>query len=147
MAVGVFFYDVGQEAIMDASINLVTDTIRAMLVDSTSNAQTRDKSTIANVGNITNINAASRITLTGLSVADTASGNITKWDSTLDVVFTSVSGGPILGCVIYKFVTNDAGSTPICYLDGSIFPITTTGDDITVKFNASGIGQATAQFG
>ena len=144
---GVFFYDIGQEKIMRGDINILTDTIRAALVDSTSNAATRDKATIANMGNITNINAVARQTLASITVADTASSNITKWDSTTDLVFPSVDNGPILACVIYSFTPDDAGSTPICFLDGSIFPITTSVDDITVKFNAAGIGQATAQLG
>lgn len=148
----VFVYDVAQEAILKGNIDLsdtTADLFKAMLVLTTSNAATRDKATIANVGNITNIAAsAARTSLTGITCADLAAGNITKWDSSLDVAFATVSeASQILACIIYKFVTNDAGSTPIVFLDGSIFPITTTGDTITVKFNASGILQATAQSG
>jgi len=147
MAGELFFYDVGQEGIMAGTFNLVSSTIKAMLVDNASNAETRVKATIADVADITSINTTAdtaRMTLTGKSVGDNASGNTTKWDSSLDVVFANVSGGPILGLVIYWFNTNGADSLPIVYMSGSIFPITTTGDDITIKFNASGIGTATA---
>lgn len=53
-----------------------------------------------------------------------------------DAVFTAWTAGAALnGLVIYKFVTNDAGSIPIAYIDG--FSITPNGGDITVQWQAT----------
>lgn len=55
-----------------------------------------------------------------------------------DPTWTAVAGGSTVGWIaIFKFVTNDAGSTPIAILD--ITDTATNGGDITIVFNASGI--------
>lgn len=55
-----------------------------------------------------------------------------------DPVWTAVAGGSTVGTVtIFKFVTNDAGSTPIASLD--ITDTATNGGDITIQFDANGI--------
>ena len=55
-----------------------------------------------------------------------------------DPVWTAVAGGSTVGwVVIFKFVTNDAGSTPIACLD--ITDTATNGGDITITFSANGI--------
>jgi len=42
------------------------------------------------------------------------------------------------GLVIFKFVTNDAGSTPLCYIDLTT-PFTPNGGDVNIQWNASGV--------
>lgn len=55
-----------------------------------------------------------------------------------DPTWTAVAGGSTVGWVaIYKFVTNDAGSTPIAILDITDTP--TNGGDITITFASTGI--------
>lgn len=55
-----------------------------------------------------------------------------------DPTWTAVAGGSTVGwVVIYKFVTNDAGSTPIAVLDITDTP--TNGGDITITFASTGI--------
>jgi len=55
-----------------------------------------------------------------------------------DPTWTAVASGSTVGTVtIYKFVTNDAGSTPICSLDITDTP--TNGGDITITFSANGV--------
>ena len=147
----VFFYDTAVLNILNGTVDLDTTVMKMMLVLATSNAASRDIATIADVADITNeVSGGSyaRQTLGTVTVVD-AGSNITKWDSTTDVLFTAVptNASQVLAAVVFAFITNDAASIPMVYLDGSIFPITTTGDNITVKFNASGIGQATAQLG
>lgn len=52
--------------------------------------------------------------------------------------WTAVAGGSTVGgVVIFKFVTNDAGSTPICFID--IADTATNGSDITIDFASTGI--------
>ena len=53
-----------------------------------------------------------------------------------DAVFTAwAAGAAIDGLVIFKFVTNDAGSTPIAYIDG--FTVTPNGGDITFQWQST----------
>jgi len=55
-----------------------------------------------------------------------------------DPTWTAVAGGSTVGTVdIFKFVSNDAGSTPIASLD--ITDTATNGGDITITFNANGV--------
>lgn len=55
-----------------------------------------------------------------------------------DPTWSAVAGGSTVGwVVIFKFVTNDAGSTPIAVLDITDTP--TNGGDITITFAATGI--------
>lgn len=56
-----------------------------------------------------------------------------------DPTWVAVASGATVGwVVIYKFVTNDAGSTPIFVIDITDTP--TNGGDITIQFAAAGIG-------
>lgn len=51
--------------------------------------------------------------------------------------WTAVAGGSTVGWVVlFKFVTNDAGSTPIAVLD--VTDTATNGGDITVQFDSTG---------
>lgn len=55
-----------------------------------------------------------------------------------DPTWTAVAGGSTVGwVVIFKFVANDAGSTPICVID--VTDTATNGGDITITFDANGI--------
>lgn len=60
-----------------------------------------------------------------------------------DVVFSSVpSGDTATGFVVYKFVTNDADSIPICFCDTDLngaISVPTNGSDVTIQWNAVGI--------
>lgn len=53
-----------------------------------------------------------------------------------NAVFTAWTlGAAIDSLVVFKFVTNDAASFPICYLDG--FTVTPNGGDITFQWAAA----------
>jgi len=53
-----------------------------------------------------------------------------------DAVWTAVGAGAAVDClVVYKFVTNDAGSTPIAYLDG--FSVVPNGGDLTAQWQGT----------
>lgn len=55
-----------------------------------------------------------------------------------DPTWTAVASGSTVGTVtIYKFVTNDAGSTPIASLDITDTP--TNGGDVSITFSANGV--------
>lgn len=89
--------------------------------------------------------AATHATMTSVVAATGGPGDVTLGTKVLatgvdggtfdaaDAVFTAwASGAAIDALAIFKFVTNDAGSTPICYLDG--FTVTPNGGDITFQW-------------
>lgn len=74
-------------------------------------------------------------TLSGLTIVTTSP---TVAFDAVDAVFTAVAVSgtkTVAGLIVYKFVTNDAGSTPILYVDGfsAVLP---NGGDLTVQFDA-----------
>lgn len=55
-----------------------------------------------------------------------------------DSTWSAVAGGSTVGwIVVFKFVTNDAGSTPIAVIDVTDTP--TNGGDLTVVYAATGL--------
>ena len=63
-----------------------------------------------------------------------------------DVTFSSLGGAAndtIGAIVLFKFVTNDADSPPVAYIDdgGSDFSLTTNGSNVVVTWDAEGILQ------
>lgn len=84
---------------------------------------------------------------TDVTMADVGAGTYSAKDATVTIqsitggvvhaantTLTAVpASGAITKLVLFKFVTNDAGSTPICYIDG--VSVTPNGGDITIKWN------------
>lgn len=71
------------------------------------------------------------------TTAVVTSGTTVAFDAA-DAVFTAVapSGSKtVAALVFYKFVTNDAGSTPLVYIDG-FTPITPNTGNVTLQFDA-----------
>ena len=125
-------YDTAREAFLTGAINWGTgtggDVIKAILVDTgayTVNLATHQyKSSIAGGAVI-----AGPVTLAGnATTRGAADAN--------DLTFSAVSGTSIEAIVIYKFVTNDADSPLIAYIDTATgLPITPNGGDIIVTWD------------
>lgn len=117
-------YTVAKEAFMNAGLDLDTDVIKARLVKSTYTFSAADTSMTP----VTKVTGTTDQTLSSVSITDGV------FDAA-DPTFSAVPGGEtITGCVIFKFVTNDAGSTPIIYIE--LTDTATNGSDITVNFDA-----------
>jgi hypothetical protein len=60
-----------------------------------------------------------------------------------DLTWTAIGAGTraIQGAVVYQFITNDAASIPLIYIDSGGFPKTATGGDIQLQWNTEGILQ------
>lgn len=121
------FYNIGLQGFIQSStrIDLTADTIkvRPTRVSAYTFAATHASMTpvVAATG------GPGDVTLGTKNLATGADGG--TFDAA-DAVFTAwTAGAAIDSLVIFKFVTNDAGSTPICYLDG--FTVTPNGGDIT----------------
>ena len=126
-------YTKGKEALLGAIVDMDTDDIRAVLVDTadyTVNLSTDD--------NLDDIPVGARVatmasTLTGLSITNGV------FDAG-DVTFTSVTGDQSEAVVIYQNTGVESTSRLIVYLDSATgLPVTPNGGDISITWNASGI--------
>ena len=122
-------YPIGKKAILDASINLDTDTIKAALVDTGTYTYSAAHDFYNDVSGVVG---------TPQTIANT-----TTTSGTFDgdnVTYTAVSGNTVEAIVIYKDTGSSATSPLIAYIDsGTGLPVTPNGGDITVAWNASGI--------
>lgn len=84
-----------------------------------------------------------RKTLSGMVATLDDTGDQVKCDATDPSVYSGADFGTVQAAVVYRFVTNDADSPLICYLDGASFPVTTNGGDLTIQFHADGVFVAT----
>jgi hypothetical protein len=108
-----------------------SDTIKARLVAS-SVTPTKDDTSMTGMTAIGTDATLGSKTFT----EDTANDRIV-YDAA-DPTYTAVAGGSTVGwVVVYKFVSNDAGSTPIAAID--VADTATNGGDITITFAATGI--------
>lgn len=122
-------YPIGKKAILDASINLDTDTIKAALVDTGTYTYSAAHDFYNDVSGVvgTPQTLANTTTTSGTFDAD-------------NVTYTAVSGNTVEAIIIYKDTGNSATSNLIAYIDsGTGLPVTPNGGDITISWNASGI--------
>lgn len=121
-------YPKGKKKILDADIDLLTDTIKAMIVDGadeTYNAADEFVSDIASAGIVGRSNALTGKTTTG-GLFDADNG-----------VVPSASGDPIEVVVLYKDTGSDATSPLIAWMDVSSY--SPTGVDANIAWHPSGI--------
>jgi len=129
-------YDKGKLGMMDKLIDLDTDDIRVRAVcdeDYTFNAATH-----TTMSDVTKYIGSTDYALTGEDIT-TTEGTFDATDAT--PAFTALAlneADDIDGLVIYHFITDDAGSTPIAHIDLTT-PVTPNGGDINITWNGSGI--------
>lgn len=127
-------YDIAKQAMLGSStrIDLDADTIKIGLLNITTDYTF--SATHTTMSSVTRYSGTTDQTLASPTVV--TNSPVVAFDAT-DPVFTAVavSGTKTVGgLIIYKFVTNDAGSTPIAYIDG-FTAITPNGGDITVQLD------------
>jgi hypothetical protein len=129
-----FIFNRGALGLANGSINWASDTIRVRPSRTSENAINKDATTMTGLG------------VTGFDVTVTGKTGPTE-DQTLDRIkyafanftFPAVTGAEVDKFIIFKFVTNDAGSTPIacCGLTPAITPAVPS-SDISVTIDAAG---------
>lgn len=132
-----FIFNRGAQGLLDGTIDWSADTIKARLV-LTADTLSKDSTSMTGLGI-----AATDVTLGSKTgpTEDTANDRI-GYDAA-DPTFSAVAAGAEIDkLIIYKFVTDDAGSTPISTLD--ITAVTPAGFDIVVTL-PSGATFYTAQ--
>ena len=101
-------------------------TVKGMLADTALYAPDEDEASMTPVA------AGRRNTDQPLTLIDATGGGICDAS---DITFSAVAAGdPVQGVILYKFVTNDAGSTPICFLEFTE-PVTPNGGDIVIAWD------------
>lgn len=126
-----FITNAGADGLLTSgTITWASDTIKARLVASSATVNKDDTTMTAHTAIGTDQTLGSKT-----KTKDTTNDRIV-FDAA-DPVWTAVAGGSTVGYVtIFKFVSNDAGSTPIAVLDITDTP--TNGGDITIAFNVDG---------
>lgn len=117
--------------ILQASINLASDDIRALLVDTALYTFNRDAheflSSIAGGARV-----GSPVALGSKSLAIIT--NAIEFDAA-DTVFTAVTGATVEAVVLYKYNASDAAAPLIAYIDTATgLPATPAGTNITVAW-------------
>lgn len=121
-------YDKGRQRFLEGQLNWLTDTIKAILVDTgtyTPNLTSHEYlSDVASVSRIT-----TPVTLTSKSSSGGAA-------DAADVTFSSVSGASIEAILLYKDTGVEGTSPLIAYIDTATgLPITPNGGDIIVTWD------------
>lgn len=114
-------------------IDLDSDTIKVGLLNIATDYASPDF-TVTSMTGITRYAGTTDQTLGSLTIVTTS--HVVAF-SAANPTFTAVSPSTtktVGGFIIYKFVTNDAGSTPIAYIDGFTAILPNTGD-ITITFD------------
>lgn len=115
-------YEITLKKFMDADVDLLVDTIKVRLLRTSAYtfSQAHDFAADLPATIVADVTLGTKTTTVG--VFDAA-----------DAVFSAVpAGAAIDACAIYKFVTADADSPLILYLDG--FTVTPNGGDITLQW-------------
>lgn len=126
-------YDGAKKNILDADIDMLVDTIKVRAVADAGYTFSAAHTAMTSVTKYVGTTDATLATKT------TTGGTFDAAD--LAPAFSALSqdgANNIDALVIFKFVTDDAGSTPIGYIDLTT-SLTPNGGDVNITWNASGI--------
>jgi hypothetical protein len=129
-----FVFNRGSLNLLNASINWGSDTIKARLSRTSESSISKDATAMTGIGDAA-IGDQTLASKTGPTEDQT---NDRVGYSSGVITFTAVTGAEVDKVVVFKFVTNDAGSTPIAVFN--ISPaITPNGGNIVVTPAAAGM--------
>lgn len=140
-----------KKEIADGTIDLLSDTLKIMLVDSGYSPDADDEfvndgaaaNELSGTGYASGFAGAGRKTIGNKSIAADDANDRAEFDSTDDQTWSSIDAGTAAAMVLYKHNTSDADSVVIAYIDTGGFPVVTNGGDLTIQWNAEGILQFT----
>jgi hypothetical protein len=142
-----FLYNRGKKEILDGTIDLVNDTLKAMLVTSSYSANPDDDfasapaaAELSGTGYASGFAGAGRKTLASKSITEDDTNNRAEFTAA-NLQWTGIDAGTAAAVVLYKHLTNDGASVLIAYIDTGGFPKTTNGGDLNINWNAEGIFQ------
>lgn len=125
-------YPLAKQAFISGSIDLTTDDIRVILVD------TADYTYSTAHDFLDDVPAGARVATSSALGSKTVTNGV--FDAA-DVTFSTVTGDQSEAVIVYKHTGTEGTSNLIAYIDSasSGLPVTPNGGDITVSWNASGI--------
>lgn len=136
-------FNIAKSGVMDGTIDLDTHDIRCALLMTNTTADTEaDVDTISALTTLDECDATSyaRVALAGEAVATDDTNDRGEFDAN-DASFAGLGGDAtrdIQGALIYKHVTNDTDSIPICFVDFTA-DIPKTATQIDIPWDAEGI--------
>jgi hypothetical protein len=113
-----------KKLLLDGDIDLLTDTIKCVLID------TADYTYSASHDNLDDVAAAARVGTAQTLANKTTTGGVFDAD---DIVFSAVTGDPTEAVIVYKEGGTEATSPLIAYIEGSVTP---NGGDITIQWDS-----------
>lgn len=120
-------YPKAKEALLNAQINLGSDTIKISLIDTgnyTYSTSHQYRSDVSNTAVISTATLSNKTTTNGVFDAD-------------DALFTSVTGANAEALIIFQDTGTQSSSRLIAYIDSATgLPILPNGGDITVAFSS-----------
>lgn len=140
-----FTYQDLPRSLMTGEINLVSDTIMVRLCMTNTTADTAN--TAVFVGDLVTIDVCdganyADLTLASKAVTTDATNDRGEFDAA-DGVWSSLGAGTRSnqGMFVYQFVTNDAASRLIGWIDTGGFPFDASGSNVTSQWNVESIMQ------
>lgn len=139
MADSFTWYPLGAQKVATGIIDLDTDTLKVMLVDSTFSQSGSDEfvddivaDEVSGTGYTGGFGGAGRKILAGVSVSSGApTGPVTfSWN---DVEWTGIDAGDILGMILIKEITNDSDSPVIGYSPFSGGAYSSSGNNLVMS--------------
>ena len=125
-----FMYSIAKDDLMDKQIDMVNDTIKVRAVSDEGYTASAAHTAMTSV---TKYTGTTDYTLTSPT---TASGVFDAADTAAAYSALAISGSEdIDGLVVFQFVTDDAGSTPILYIDLAA-AVTPNGGDIGITWDS-----------
>lgn len=120
-------YPLGLQALLTGGVDLDTDDIRVILVD------TADYTYSSSHNALDDVPSGARVATAALGSEAVTNGTFDAANTTL----SAVTGDPAEALIIYKHTGTESTSTLLFYIDG--ISVTPNGGDITINWNASGI--------
>lgn len=134
----------------DGTIDLLTDTIKVMLVGSTFSANadmefvnpSAYQTEIGGTGYTPGYGGSGRKTLASKTVVQDNTNDRAEFNAA-PVTWTGINAGTAAGVVLIRerAGTGDTMSELIAFIDSGGFPVTTNGGDFTIQWNSEGVLQ------
>jgi hypothetical protein len=146
-----FVYNIAKKQLLDGDIDFnAPDDIRILLLEAATDENPDDvdvQAVLARAGTteLTSTGYA-RQALAAEATSQDDANDRAEFDAN-DVTFSAVSQAgseTVIGWLLFKFITDDASSIPIAFVDTATgLPLTPNGSDITITWNVEGILQLT----
>lgn len=142
-------FNIAKKMLLDATLDLDTDTLKAVLVMTNTTADTEiDADTVSAITTLDEYDGSGftwghgntgRKTVGSKTVTVDDTDDEGVFDSTADITWSSLGAGTRANqgmLLIREGTTNDTDAIPIAFFDASF---TGNGGDVTIQFNAEGI--------